>query len=230
MNKLKTVIAITLIYLASINASSAMTFDRDYLYNFIKSYVEDSVSLPARGKLKIEVSEIDPRITLQPCLLPLTANIPEKHIGRNVNVKIVCPDEESWQLYIPVKIHTIVPVLVTRMRISKGTLLSNANIEIIFKDNGQIRGTVLTNPKVVMGARTKRNLSQGSAITNQNTCFVCKGEPVNIVAKSEHFEIKSFGIALNDGSLGEIISVRNRKSGRVVQGQVNAINQVIINL
>jgi flagella basal body P-ring formation protein FlgA len=89
---------------------------------------------------------------------------------------------------------------------------------------------VLTDPEVVVGARTKRNLSQGSAITNQNTCFVCKGEPVNIIAKSEKFEIKSFGIALNDGSLGEIISVRNRKSGRVVQGQVNAINQVIINL
>ncbi|TWX73193.1 flagellar basal body P-ring formation chaperone FlgA [Colwellia sp. C1TZA3] len=230
MNKLKIVVTITLIYFASISASSAMTFDRDYLYNFIKSYVEDNVSLPARGKLRIEVSEIDPRITLQPCLLPLAANIPEKHIGRNVNVKIVCPDKESWQLYIPVKIHTIVPVLVTQMRINKGTLLSNTNIEIIFKDNAQIRGTVLTDPKIVIGARTKRNLSQGSAITNKNTCFVCKGEPVNIIAKSEVFEIKSFGIALNDGSLGEIISVRNRKSGRVVQGQVNAINQVIINL
>ncbi|MBA6389478.1 flagellar basal body P-ring formation protein FlgA [Colwellia sp. BRX10-3] len=230
MHKLKILVKITLTYLAIVNPGSAMTFDRDYLYNLIKTHVENNVSLPAQGKLKVEVAEIDPRISLQPCLSPLTANIPENHNGRNVNVKIVCPDEESWQLYIPVKIQTIVPVLVTRMRMNKGTLLNSTNIEIIFKDNSQIRGTVLTDPKVVFGARTKRNLSQGGAITNKNTCFVCKGEPVNIVAMSDNFEIKSFGIALDDGSLGEIISVRNKKSGRVIQGQVNAINQVVINL
>ena len=230
MRKLKILVSVTLIYLAIANPGSAMTFDRDYLYNFIKNHVENNVSLPEQGKLKVDVAEIDPRITLQPCLSPLTANIPENHNGRNVNVKIVCPDEDPWQLFIPVKIQTIVPVLVTRIRISKGTLLNNDNIEIIFKDNSQIRGTVLTDPSVVTGARTKRNLSQGSAITNKNTCFVCKGEPVNIIAKSDNFEIKSFGVALDDGSLGEIISVRNKKSGRIIQGQVNAINQVVINL
>jgi flagella basal body P-ring formation protein FlgA len=53
---------------------------------------------------------------------------------------------------------------------------------------------------------------------------------VNIIAKSDSFEIKSFGVALDDGSLGEIISVRNKQSGRIVQGQVSAINQVVINL
>jgi len=230
MSKLKILVKFAVIYLAVLNSSTAMTFDRDYLYNFIKSYVESNVSIPAQGKLNVEVSPIDPRISLQPCLSPLTANIPEKHNGRNVNVKIVCPDEDSWQLFIPVKIETIVPILVTRMRIAKGTLLDNSNMEVIFKDSSQVRGTVLTDPKVVTGARIKRNLSQGSAITNRNTCFVCKGQPVNIIAKSTSFEIKSFGIALKDGSLGELIPVKNKKSGRVVQGQVNAINQVVINL
>ena len=158
------------------------------------------------------------------------ANIPEKHNSRNVNVKVVCPDEASWQLFIPVKIQTIVPILVTRMRIAKGTLLDNSNIEVIFKDNNQIRGSVLTDPAIVTGARTKRNLSQGSAITDRNTCFVCKGQPVNIIARSVNFEIKSFGIALKDGSLGELIPIKNKESGRIVQGQVNAINQVVINL
>ena len=230
MNKLKILVKLTLIYLAILNPSQAMTFDREYIYNFIKSYVENHVSVPTQGKLQIEVSQIDPRITLQPCLSPLSANIPEKHYGRNVNVKIVCSDEKSWQLFIPVKIQTIVPVLVTKMRINKGTLLDSSNIEVVFKDSGQIRGSVLTDPEIVTGARTKRNLSQGRAITNKNTCFVCKGQQINIIAKSANFEIKSIGIALEDGGLGDVISVKNKKSGRSVQGQVNAINQVVINL
>ena len=230
MSKLKILVKLSFIYLALLNPSHAMTFDRDYLYNFIESYVEKQINVPAQGKLNIEVSEIDPRISILPCLSPLSANIPEKHNGRNVNVKIVCPDEKPWQIFVPVRIQTIVPILVTRMLIAKGTLLDNTNIEIVFRDSSKVRGAILTDTQLVIGARTKRHLSQGSAITNKNTCFVCKGQPVNIIAKSDNFEIKSTGIALKDGSLGEIISVKNKKSGRIVQGQVNAINQVVINL
>lgn len=230
MNLLKILLTIALLYFVTVTPSSAMTFDREYLYNFIKKHVENNVNLPDQGKLNVEVSEIDPRISLQSCLSPLTANIPENHNGRNVNVKIVCSDEDSWYLYIPVRIQTIVPVLVTRMRINKGTLLNQSNIEVIFKDSAKIRGTIMTDPNLVTGARIKRNLSQGSVITDKNTCFVCKDEPVNIIAKSDNFEIKSSGTALTDGSLGETISVRNKQSGRIVQGQVSAINEVVINL
>ena len=230
MSKLKILVKITLSYLAILNTSNAMVFDRDYLTNFIKSSVEKHITLPTQGKLLIEVSQIDPRISLQACLSPLTANIPEKHNGRNVNVKIVCSDEKPWHLFVPVKIQTIVPILVTSLRITKGTLLDSSNMEVVFKDSAQIRGTVLNEPTIVTGARVKRNLSKGSAITNKNTCFVCKGQPVSIVAKSSGFEIKSSGTAMRDGSLGDIISVKNDKSGRIVRGQVNAINQVVINL
>lgn len=230
MNKLKILVKVTLIYLAFISACDAMVFDREYLTNFIKSHVEKHMQVPEQGKLLIEVSQIDPRIALQACLSPLTANIPEKHNGRNVNVKIVCADTKPWHLFIPVKIQTIVPILVTKTRITKGTILDNSNMEVIFKDSAKIRGVILSEPKIVIGARTKRNLSKGSAITSRNTCFVCKGQPVNIIAKSAGFEIKSSGVALRDGSLGDVISVKNTKSGRTIRGQVNAINQVVINL
>jgi flagella basal body P-ring formation protein FlgA len=230
MNKLKILVKTTLIYLTILKTCSAMVFDRDYLTNFIKSNVEKHIAVPAQGELLIDVSQIDPRISLQACLSPLLANIPEKHNGRNVNVKIVCNDEKSWHLFVPVKVQTIMPILVTSTRITKGTLLDNSNMEVIFKDRAKIRGTVLSEAKIVIGARSKRNLSKGSAITNKNTCFVCKGQPVNIIAKSSGFEIKSSGTAMRDGSLGDVISVKNDKSGRLVRGQVNAINQVVINL
>jgi flagella basal body P-ring formation protein FlgA len=230
MSKLKILVKISLAYLVITNTCSAMVFDRDYLNKFIKAYVKEHVAVPSQGKLLVEVSKIDPRISLQACLSSLTANIPEKHNGRNVNVKIVCADDKPWHLYVPVKIQTIVPTLVTSMRITKGTLLDNSNMEVVFKDSAQIRGTILSEPKAVIGARSKRNLSKGSAITNKNTCFVCKGQPVTIIAKSVGFEIKSVGTALRDGSLGEVISVKNDKSGRIIRGQVSAINQVVINL
>mgnify|MGYP000100181509 CR=1 FL=1 len=230
MNKLKVLAKLAVIYCVIASPCDAMTFDRDYLYNFIENYVKNHTPVSKQGRLNIEVSAIDSRITLQPCVTPLVAEIPNLYKSRNINVKVACLDENPWQLFVPVRIQTIIPVLVTKMRIAKGTILDTLNTEVVYKDNTQIRGTVLSHAKNITGARTKRNLSQGSAITHQNTCFVCKGQAVNIIAKSPAFEIKSSGIALKGGSLGEIIPVKNKKSGRIVQGQVNAINQVVINL
>lgn len=230
MSKLKTLFTITFIYILGISYCKAMVIDRAYLTNFIKNYIEKNITIPANAKRLIEVSSIDPRISLQPCFSPLIANIPEKHNGRNVNVKVICPDKKTWYLFVPVRIEIIVPILVAKVRMTKGTLLNMSNMEVVFKSNAQIRGTVLTDATVVTGARTKRNLSKGSAITNKNVCFVCKGQSVNIMARSSNFEIRSSGVALQDGSLGEIISVKNEKSGRIVRGQVNAINEVVINL
>lgn len=230
MSKLKALLATILIYILGLNCSNATLFDRDYLTNFIKTSIEKTLVIPANSKRVIEVSSIDPRITLQPCHSPLQVNIPEKHNGRNLNVKVICSDSKSWYLFVPIKIQTIVPLLVTTMRVTKGTLLNESNIEIVFKDDAKIRGSIITDTALVIGARAKRNLSTGSAITHKNICFVCKGQQVNIIAKSSGFKIKSSGIALRDGSLGEIISVKNEKSGRVIRGQVNAINEVVINL
>lgn len=230
MNKLNILLLFALFHFVMITDVFATTFDREYLYHFIKTQVEEQLAQPAQGKLLIEVSKIDPRITLQPCLTPLLANIPQKHNSRNVNVKIVCNDKDRWQIFVPVKIQTIVPVLVTNMRIIKGTLLDETSFETVYRDSALIRGEVIVNPTSAIGVRAKRNLSKGTIITSKNICFVCKNQPVTITAKSSQFEIKSSGIALRDGSLGDIISVKNEKSGRIIRAQVSAINQVVINL
>lgn len=230
MSKLKILLQITLFYFVSAFNAEALTFDREYLYNFIKTEIKNKLQSSSDENLLIEVSTIDPRISLQPCLTPLTANIPEKHNSRNVNIKIVCADEASWQIFVPVKIQTIVPVLVASTRIVKGTLLDDTTFEVVMRDSALIRGNVLQDSKTVTGVRAKRNLAKGAIITSKNVCFVCKGQPVTITAKSSGLIIKSSGIALRDGSLGDLITVRNEKSGRIIRAQVNAINGVIINL
>ncbi|MEW6983198.1 flagellar basal body P-ring formation chaperone FlgA [Colwelliaceae bacterium 6471] len=207
-----------------------MTLDRDYIEAFAKSSVEDSIVLPSKGKMEITVSSIDPRINIQPCNSPLQANIPENHNGRNVNVKINCEDSTSWQLYIPVRIHTMLPVLVASMGIDKGTVLDSSNMTIEYLDQNMIRGEIIDEIELISGARAKRKISNGSPISKSNICLVCKGESVTIMAKSKQLTIKTAGIALKDGSLGEQISVKNRRSGKTVIGRVEALNKVVINL
>jgi flagella basal body P-ring formation protein FlgA len=230
MSKLKILVQFTLVYVGILSPSIATTFDRDYLQNFVKTALENSITAPEQGKLIVEVSKLDPRISFKPCLTSLTANIPEKHNGRNVNVKIVCADDNPWQIFIPARIQIITPILVARSRLAKGSIVDESTIEIVYRDSAQIRSGSLNDVNIVKGARLKRNVSKGAAITNSNICFVCKGQQVTLIAQSDSFQIKTTGTSLKDGRLGEQISVKNNKSGRIVYGQVSAINQVLINL
>ncbi|MFT5755384.1 MAG: flagella basal body P-ring formation protein FlgA [Alteromonadaceae bacterium] len=209
---------------------SAISFDQDYLSNFVQAFVEKNIVPPKKGKMEIKVTDIDPRIKIKPCSSPLQANIPENHNGRNVNVKIYCDDSAPWKMFIPVRIRITIPVLVAITTIHKGTVLDDSNVAIRFKNQSRIRGEVFNDASIVLGAKSKRTISKKTAITRSNICLVCKGESVIITAVSDDFSIKTSGTALKDGSIGDQISVKNHRSGRTVIGKVSSIDHVIINL
>jgi len=230
MSKLKIFIIFSLILASQSSMVHGQTLDREQLQDFVKLFLEENLVTPAQGKMTIKVSSIDPRIILKPCLSPLVANIPENHNGRNVNIKINCNDSTPWHLFIPTRIQMVVPVVVANGIISKGSRVDETNTAIEFRDTRRIRGEILDDINTVIGTRAKRKLSTGAILTRKNICFVCKGSHVTIIAKSKDFMIKTAGVALKDGAIGEQIRIRNEKSGRTVTGRVTAINKVVINL
>ena len=230
MNKIKTLLSFITTFTVLSASSHAVELDRTYIENFVRSFVEKNTAVPTNGKVNIKVSKIDPRVTIKPCLSSLSANIPEKHSSRNVNVKITCKDSTSWHMFIPVKINTMVPVLVATKGISKGSMFSESNISIEYQDKNKLRGEIINNIDKVTGAKSKRTISKGSAITRRNICLVCKGESVIISAVADNFSIKTAGIALKDGTIGDQVSVKNRRSGRIVMARVSGINHVIVDL
>ena len=230
MSKLKVLITFYLLLTSALNFAEAQTFDKEYIEQLAADYVKQQYQESDDGQLSVTANSIDPRIIIKPCQKALTANIPENGGGRNVNVKISCFDSTPWHLFIPVKVTHTVPVLVAARPLSKGTLLDESNIKVVQKDVYKLRRNSLRSADIVMGARTKRSISKGTPISMKSICMVCRGDKVTIMAKGETFAIKTTGIALRDGSIGDQITVKNERSGRKVVGQVDAINKVIINL
>jgi flagella basal body P-ring formation protein FlgA len=230
MNRLKALIALFL-FLASFQSNClAKHFDSEYIRQFAKAFIENNVPIPAKGKLVVTPASIDPRIKIKSCSTPLQANIPEKTTGRNVNLKISCVSSTPWQFFLPVKVITSIPVVVAATRLSKGSVIDRSNVVVELKDIYKIRGETLDKIEDIIGARSKRSMSKGTNISKTNTCVVCKGQNVTIVAKSANFNIKTAGVALQNASFGEQVKVKNTRSGRTITAQVKTINQVIINL
>jgi len=194
------------------------------------NFLKEKVSIPANGKVTITVANIDPRVIIKPCQKALILNIPEKDIGRNVNVKITCTDSVPWFMYLSAKITKTFPVIVARNSIDKGTTLTNDNVSIQYLPENKIRGVKLTNINSVLGTKAKKRIGKGRAINKKNICLVCKGDAVTIIAKSSQFMIKTQGIALSSGTINQQIKVKNKRSGTIITPKVTAINQVTINL
>ena len=222
-------ITLYLIVLYSFTSHST-TWDKAYIENFAKKYLEEKIVPPVGGKISISIATIDPRITIKPCQQQLTANIPDNTASRNVNVKISCSDLTPWQIYLPARIEKTFAVVIATKTIEKGVTLTKDNINIQYLASHKIRGKKLTDITTLLGGKTKQRIGKGRAINTKNICLVCKDDSVTITAKSPNFIIKTHGIALSSGNLNKQIRVKNTRSGKIIRAKVTAINQVISHL
>ena len=227
-----TKIIFTFIFILLIKQTTtfATELDSAFIERFATNYLIEQFPSTEEEKVLISVAHLDPRITIKPCKIPLTANIPEKNGAINVNVKISCDESIPWKIYLSAKVEITKAVLIARSTISKGDELDESNIELAFIPINKIRGNKLTDTKVVFGAKAKKRIAKGRAISKKSICLICKGDVVTIIVSSDNFSIKTQGVALSSGNINEQIRVKNTRSKKVITPRVRGINQVIINL
>lgn len=230
MHTIKVFLSIICFFALFPYVSSAITWDSDYIEALAKTYLESEILPPDGGKIFFYVSEIDPRIRINPCLEPLKATIPDKTNRRNINVKISCEDSTPWRIYLPAKIERTFAVVVAKSTIEKGEILTHKNIGIDYVAKNKIRGERLTNMNSILGSKAEKRIGEKNTITNRDICLVCKGDAITIIAKTDNFMIKTKGTALSSGNLNQQIRVKNSRSGRVIKPKISAVNQVTIHL
>lgn len=190
--------------------------------------VSDVVSPPVNGSVKFSVQHLDSRLKLTDCLKGLTTSIPGKQSYKNnVTVLVSCP-ADNWQLYVPVKITELIPMIIAKRTLSKGTPLSTADMETKLLNNKFIQGQIFQDINNLIGSRVKQTINAGSPITGRNICLVCKNDPVTIKASDNGLIVKAKGTALNDGSLNDVVKVKNIKSNRIVNGRVTKVGEVSV--
>ena len=227
-----TKIIFTFIFILLIKQTTtfATELDSAFIERFATNYLIEQFPSTEEEKVLISVAHLDPRISIKPCKIPLTANIPEKNGAINVNVKISCDESIPWKIYLSAKVEITKAVLIARSTISKGDELDESNIELAFIPINKIRGNKLTDTKVVFGAKAKKRIAKGRAISKKSICLICKGDVVTIIVSSDNFSIKTQGVALSSGNINEQIRVKNTRSKKVITPRVKGINQVVINL
>ena len=181
------------------------------------------------ARFQTNITPLDPRIGDKHCNQPLSLALSQAITQRQNTIVLRCEDSPGWQLYVPVRIDEIVQAIVLRQNIASGGIITADTIESTTRERRLVRGNLVTDINAVLGARTKRSLSLGQMLTFQDLCLVCKGDVVTIAIQEKGLDVSATGIALADGSLGDVIKIRNRQSQRELRAEVVGVNRVSIN-
>lgn len=193
-----------------------------------ESYVETLISSPTHGKLTVKAGHLDSRLRFTNCPSALLTTIPGRQsLNKSVTVLVRC-EEDEWQIYIPVEIRLMTPIVVAKRSLGRGVTVNESDVMIQLVDARFQRGRTYTDTATLIGARIKRVVGIGEPIQGNDICMVCRNDEVLISATKNGLQIIAKGSALSDGALGEQIKVRNNKSNRIVNATISAVGRVDI--
>ena len=220
------------VYILSYSSSYSLDDEttRD-LQEFIQSYVEDLITAENPGsKVEITAPNLEKRINMTSCDGFLFAELIKKDLNRrNNSIDLMCEDpDRPWDSIVPIRIKYLKPVVASVESIGKGQQLSDANISVVYVESSRLTGNYFTSTELLLGAKSKRELSPNSIIKNEQICLVCKDDLVDLEAGTSEVTIKVQGKALEDGALNQEIRVTNLISNKTVRAKVVGVGHVKI--
>jgi flagella basal body P-ring formation protein FlgA len=119
--------------------------------------------------------------------------------------------------FIKMKVTARGSILVATKNLSRGHIIKEEDICIEERELSTISGSPAMNSNIVIGKMLNSTIKAGDVITVNMLSIppaIRKGENIVIIAKIGSIEVETNGIALNEGMIGEIISVQNSLSGK----------------
>ena len=186
-----------------------------------------------RYEIKLKFGNLDKRLRLEKCQQALRAFLPSNRepVG-SVSLGIRCP-EPNWKIHIPVKVEAYTQVLVANRPIVRNSMIERTDLQFARQDIGRYHVGVFTNPDDLVGMVAKRSIRHDAVITTRMVKakrLIKRGDSITIIAVSNGLKIRTTGEALMDGRLGQVIKVKNNRSGRKVSAEVIAQSTVRVNL
>lgn len=183
-------------------------------------------------RVQIEISNIDPRLPIPVCELPLQTQINQNQrpVGR-INIKVDCAGAAPWSKYVPVTVRIFEHVLTSTRPLARGDILSSSDVMMAEIDVSTVRTTYMHAADEAIGMELKRSVQANAPLVREALAapiLVKRGDTVMITARTGSVEIRQQGVALQNGELGKQITVRNTNSDNVVQATVTGHGQASV--
>ena len=227
-----TILFTTLTLSGDLSAKGYNSLAHDELLKQVISYVEQQFNPDKDKNLRVVAHPLDSRIIVKECKQNLSFSIANtRSFSRQFPVKVMCNNENKpWKLFVQVSTSEMTETLIINQTIAKGTIVDTDMLEMKLIEINRVRDKSSSDLSSIVGGRALRNLQRGHQVSQTDVCLVCKGDDVSIIAKNSSMMIKTSGTAIESGSKGESIKVKNNSSNRVVKGIIGDLREIYINL
>ena len=143
------------------------------------------------------------------------------YLGRNSArfvYEITVNGKTIKKFWLPVRVERKVKVVVAVKPIPRGSVITADEISLKDVVESRARGGT-DNISSVVGATARKDFLPGDVITKSGIVpnfAVRRNQPVRVVYRSGAIRVELFGIALQDGVVGNIIKVKNPSTGKVL--------------
>ncbi len=175
---------------------------------------------------ELSITALDNRIGEKECATELVFSLPANHNARQTTLQINCSAPTPWQLFLPLRVTEWLELVVAKQNINLGTVVTADMLQIERRERRLVRGHFIQEPATIIGSRSRRSVSIGQIISLQELCLVCRGDVVTIQISNNGLSVSASGVAQQDGSFGDTVTVKNQQSGRNIQTEVVGVNQV----
>lgn len=202
--------------------------------HFVHKSIEQQGLAHQFSRFDVQVGTIDSRLKLAACDAKLGFKIHGKELkpGRQM-IKVNCGAPMPWSIYIPVNLSAYRQIVVASRNLNRGTRLEDADLTLQEREITHVKSYYLAQKSQAVGQVLKRRISTGQVVSSPMLTppkIVAKGQEVAIQAKSGPVRVRMVGIALADGKLGQQISVKNRRSKKIIRARVSAPGEVEVTM
>jgi flagella basal body P-ring formation protein FlgA len=169
---------------------------------------------------EVEVGTIDSRLRLPACS-NINVDLPPAN-SATMTAKVTC-QTPNWTLYVPVRLHAWVQAVVAAINLAPNTTLSAAQLTHGRADVFAGTGGLITDPRQVEGKILRAGVMAGAPILSPQLDLpisVHRGQKVMLTLTDADMTIKATATALDDGRVGDSITVENTDSQKTLRATV----------
>jgi len=186
-----------------------------------------------RYEVKLKFGKLDRRLRLARCQHDLRVFLPSNRepLGSST-IGIRCTQPE-WKIHLPVKVMAFSEVLTASRPLARNSVIQESDLQFVRQDISRYPAGTFTNKADLVGMTAKRSIRHDAVITPRMVKpkrLVNRGDIISIIAESNGLKIRTTGEALMDGHHGQIIQVKNNRSGRKISAEVIARSTVRVKM
>lgn len=210
-------------------ASGAHAYTLLQLKQDVASFLADEYADPQHDRVEVHVGAVDSRLRIGQCDQPVEMGKQDTSgLGGNITVNVQCKGTYPWSVHIPAQVYIFAAIPVAARALTRGDLISAADISEEVVNISTIRQEFLSSPNAAIGKEIKRNINQGDPLRSAHLdapTAIRRGDAVALASAAGAIRVVTTGTAMSDGRVGQKIRIRNTQSARVVSARITGPGQ-----